>query len=382
MNADWHAGGQQRGDVALSRDGTPVKRSLFSTHLCKGDAGHRRGNRYCTFQNVCFRSSSEILYYWDGRSRPPPSWSNTSAEHDSGALWPGPEEPVRAMFDVVPGESRPFPTIRRVDGERPASYRFHGRPVLLVPHTTERNFGHFLGDQLLANYILMEALGREPSPDVDFIAYGFGDRTVPATGFHRMFSAHPAKSMDTLASEYGPDGIVCVDELYAGAANNFLVLETPLIKVAFDRFKRFALTNMGVWPPQPPAHHKVALFAKRPTGTRGRAVLNADTIVEHLRTQLTGTTTTVEVMDPASMSAEDQLRFIMETTVWVTPASGGSFIGMFLPRGSSVILLDIIDRDAVTSRRFGLDYNLWSQIPHLHGRTRIEEHLHDAPLTY
>eukprot|EP00035_Acanthoeca_spectabilis_P012868 m.233773 g.233773 ORF g.233773 m.233773 type:complete len:538 (+) comp15742_c0_seq2:428-2041(+) len=119
----------------------------------------------------------------------------------------------------------------------------------------------------------------------------------------------------------------------------------------FWAFRCYTKANLGVEDVPPTKHHVVVW--KR--SDKKRALNNLDEACDLIRETLN---VKVTVIDWATIPIADQLRLIGSATVHITGPGGGSFIAIYLPRGSTSVRL--------YSKDFGMEFHFFNFLGYLH----------------
>eukprot|EP00035_Acanthoeca_spectabilis_P033454 m.23702 g.23702 ORF g.23702 m.23702 type:complete len:967 (+) comp5989_c0_seq1:64-2964(+) len=125
----------------------------------------------------------------------------------------------------------------------------------------------------------------------------------------------------------------------------------------FWAYRQFLKTNLGVADQLPSEHHVVIWERSDPK----RGIKDLPGLGEAIRKRFK---IKVTLVDFAELTIQDQLRLIGGATVHITGVGGGSFIGLFLPRGASHIRLASVSKD------FAMDQQFFNFVGHIHTEHR------------
>lgn len=227
------------------------------------------------------------------------------------------------------------------------------------------NFGHFVSDLLLPIYSALEAWD-ELDYDVQVVRFQPDDPIGHSCDFQRMpklcvhfyemmspmISKHPFKLMKNILTD--SNKAICYDKLFAGAS---LLTDDcfdgnggrgkkegdpgyPNTECMSGRqrqlwnFKEYTMQNVNV-DSTPTKKHTVLIWHR----TSKRVYKSLPLLATTLNKTWGNKVDVVLVTDWGKYSLIEQLELIARTTVHVTGPGGGSFISMYLPRGSTTIRL-------------------------------------------
>ena len=123
-------------------------------------------------------------------------------------------------------------------------------------------------------------------------------------------------------------------------------------------FRHFYLTNLGLSSTKTPPRHRITLSIKN--GRRG--IYNNEEIADHLRAVLPEVE--LDVRELYSLGGwQNELAYLQETSVLITPCGGVSMSSMFLPQHSSLIVVDYWS--VGENRSVGMEEQLWTNLGYI-----------------
>ncbi|GAA6034785.1 hypothetical protein JCM8097_001168 [Rhodosporidiobolus ruineniae] len=345
-----------------SRSSTP----RYSLHQCLGGAtwdnsghpfpGAGSKTRRCHFQNVCARllpldapgmkwdtdtnTTIELTYYRDPRLGGGSTiWSTETRESEEPWLMTDRDH---------------YLTVREVYGEMPREKELVEPPTVLMGAFWPANFGHALGDDLLPAFRLLQLFSLlRPDNYYAFhqscLSRGGHDGCRNARALHALVTSQP---YEQLGGALFPDtvGQTCFADLVLGP--NELTMRHPTGRTWVDLadwMKSRIDLPVGSMK-KPLKKHKVVIIEKHGR----RTWLNYAEVRKHVEE-----TYGVEALlvDPATLSVEDQLRLFDGTTVLVTPPGGVSFSSLFLREGAAAVMVEWWDEGQ--QRSFPMDQEVY-----------------------
>eukprot|EP00040_Diaphanoeca_grandis_P026860 m.151396 g.151396 ORF g.151396 m.151396 type:complete len:559 (+) comp30758_c0_seq2:284-1960(+) len=124
----------------------------------------------------------------------------------------------------------------------------------------------------------------------------------------------------------------------------------------FWNFRSYTKRNLGVLDSKP-TQHQIVIWDRR---DGSRMFNDLQNVGKRLGEKFS---CHVVVVDWATMTIQDQLKLIGNTTVHITGAGGGSFIAIYLPRGATTIRL--------YKQEFGMEFHFFNYLGYIH-----TDHLH------
>ncbi|GJN94333.1 hypothetical protein Rhopal_007407-T1 [Rhodotorula paludigena] len=207
------------------------------------------------------------------------------------------------------------------------------------------NFGHSMGDDFLPIFRLASAFGLWDRSTVQAIMHppcwsrGYWERgCAHHDELAPLLLDRPYETYNgTLFSSVSPDdqssGHVCFRHLLVGTAR--LGMGYPSEHL-WPRFLAELKRGAGLSPALGPKKQRITILVKHGR----RTILNYAEVEHGLRSRFG---VEVEAVDPAEMGLVEQLQYMQETTVVVSPCGGVSFSAIFLPKGASPVFVDYWD---------------------------------------
>jgi hypothetical protein len=354
----------------------------FSSFHCIGGSGRedREKERSCRFQNICYhRSSQRWSFHHDPSAAPlvvlldrgrivsafPPHFLDlTSSAGGSDAVW--------WSLDVV---ETPLPEGSMFSGREGGG---GGVSVLYSPHYANK-LSHVLADDLLAVFNLQLSFGVLAADnqlllqrDCDGL-FAVNSSKLAACSDIKAKLMPGISSLPPLALTQADlpaalglpadSDVVCFENLIAGIGSFGFVQNLgrgPL----WWRFRSFVLHNFAMQPNHTPSRHRITVVGRAEAALReGQPALhNQQEVVQHL--QRVFPSHNVQAVDwEAVGSWQQQLAFLSDTTVLITPAGPSSLSGVFLPHNAAVIVVDAFDLNS--QGRLGQEERVWASLGYL-----------------
>ncbi|POY75518.1 hypothetical protein BMF94_1420 [Rhodotorula taiwanensis] len=282
---------------------------LYSGNNCIGKAhfGPELDATRCHSQNVCIElqkpvrpqqwdyakdwkpeQSVNMTYYRPATARDTPHYSDRKHEitkpwvrlHTDNYLIP------HVVYEPLPADSVWSPA----------------EHAILQESFWPENFGHSMGDDFFSAFHLAQSFGIWDRSDIQLIM-------------------HPA---------CWDRGRVCFRNLYTGMSRLGTNFSSENMLPPFLGELR---ATAGLERSPRPRHQRITVFLKHGR----RTFLNYGSLVEHLRRRFE---VEVDLLDPAELSIGEQLAYLKDTTVLITPCGGLSYSGLFLPKGTGLIVAD------------------------------------------
>ncbi|POY75533.1 hypothetical protein BMF94_1436 [Rhodotorula taiwanensis] len=334
--------------------------SVYSSNRCIGAAhlGPNLDATRCHFENVCIElqainrqaqqysyasdwqphQSVKMTYYRPPVARDTPHYSNR--QHDIQRPW------VRLHTDAYLVPEIVYEPLPSDAVWSPAEN------AILQEAFWPENFGHAIGDDFFSAYHLARSFGAWDRSDMQIIMHpACSDRGSP----HRACANHakiapyvldrPLETANStlFTSEAGPR--VCFRNLYTGMRE--LGTSYPSKNVMPQFIQEFRKTA-GLSATSTPGRQRITVFLKE-----GRRIfLNNDALVEHLRQRFD---VEVDLMDPSKLSISEQLAYLQDTTVLVSPCGGISYGQFFLSKGASMVVADYWHLDKNANRTMPME---------------------------
>jgi hypothetical protein len=232
------------------------------------------------------------------------------------------------------------------------------------------NLGHFLWEDLLGHYATTKRLGLDEEPIVmstNGIVYK--SNYAKFMNFSCGVSDRPFVELvnytQTFQTRY-----VCFRKLQAGGSMPVFQREHMSYNIGkepiFESFRTRILKCHGLDPDHVPKSHRIVITKKK-KGQFQRSIYNLNELVDFL--ELTYPDIPIQVVDWSSMSIEEQLQLLLNTTILVTPAGGVSMTAPFLPRGAHAIFMDYYVSHTMYGFREGesgsMEAAFWGHWPYL-----------------
>ena len=360
-------------------DGYPVFSSpsspRYSNFYCIGGRGREntQGDRSCRWQNLCYRpADKQWLFYQD-----PATKGDLPILLDHGVIvseFPRQFVNLRSMGNA-PDAQYWAPT--QVYAEIPAGAmvprRKAERPdVYLLYHSHyPSNIGHVLGDDFFPLFNLQLSFNMLSNDNQllmsrsceDIFMPGAPNKTANCHKFMSMLS--PGMSDRPYLAVTQPDlrqrlgvradaELVCFENVLTG--NGPWGFQQSLGKSpSWWQYHAYYLANMGVPYNHTPRKHRITVSVK----DGKRSIYNSREMVEHLRA--TFPAYEVDAIELYQLGGwKQELTYLLDTTVLITPCGGVSMSSMFLPHGAAMIVVDFWD--VVKSNTKGMEERLWSNL--------------------
>ena len=355
----------------------------FSSFHCIGGSGRedREKERSCRFHNVCYhRSSQRWSFHHDPSAAPlvvlldrgrvvsdfPPRFLDlTSSAGGSDAVW--------WSLDVMQTPLPEAATFRGREGGAGAV------GVLYSPHYANK-LSHVLADDLLAVFNLQLSFGVLAADNLLLLQRDCDGLFAPNSSKLAACIDIKAKLMPGVSSLPplaltqadlpaalglpADSETVCFENLLAGIGPFGFVQNLgrgPL----WWRFRSFFLHNLGMQPNRTPSRHRIAVVVRGEAALRegGQPALhNEQEVVQHL--QRAFPSHGVQAVDWEALGGwQQQLAFLADTTVLVTPAGPSSLSGVFLPHNAAVVVVDAFDLNS--QGRLGQEERVWASLGYL-----------------
>lgn len=266
-----------------------------------------------------------------------------------------------------------------------------------VAHVEGENFGHFLPDIMLPIFAAMAGFGAV-TRDIQLLRYQVTDNMANGCDWQanpgwtgkegwvpdvvsRPNRDHNCKVMyKMLTPGITTRPIVVMGDLFNQSSLPVcfakILLGTPMLSDDCDdgghgkdlhklslcnygrmeqfwNFRCFTKVNLGV-DDLLPTKHRVVIWQR---ADKKRALQGLEQLGVAIHSTLG---VEVTLIDWASISIEKQLHLIGTSTVHITGVGGGSYIGLFLPRGATSIRLYPIEID------FGMDHHIFNFLGYVH----------------
>jgi len=220
------------------------------------------------------------------------------------------------------------------------------------------NFGHVLMDVLLPWYALQESFGVV-SAETQMWQF-WPNETLAWSCEHQirigridgksckrfyevmtpLMSRHPVNRLDTIVQPTCFERVLVGMAMYSddclegshGRKQDSFSLCNHGRQGQFWKFRQFTKANLGVID-DPPSEQQVVIWKRKQAG---RQINDLESIAEDVGYRCG---ISVIIVDWADLSLVEQIRLIGSSTVHITPAGGGSYIGAYLPRGATTIRL-------------------------------------------
>jgi hypothetical protein len=375
---------------------------VSSAHLCHSWDVSDQPHASCWYQNLCVQrppgwnasqgdETLQFLYVSDRDDEEPTPFTLGVAENRRAPeLNIRPRRISRAAFAKLSQTSSSSSAVRHIPGTSVLWYEY-----------IMSNFGHVLTDNLLPLFSLLDSFLDKPTTDVKVFEY----KTARPLGFNcevqynarwvrrdakllartqqdcqrfgpmmfPMITKHPVSLLSSLFS-FSADAIddsstmittntVCFQNLFVGypflslAHHHHLDPYRPDTRAGRDSVK--PVVNLGwhgrqsqLWRFRQYTMRNLGLYDDSSTKVRNLIVIWNRNDQKRLLRDLTGLAEYVRQMVPdaevivtelVGMDLPEQIQLMSQTAVHITGPGGGSFIGMYLPRGATMIRLYAAD---------------------------------------
>ena len=234
-------------------------------------------------------------------------------------------------------------------------------PHLLYISYNSLNIGHFLGDELFPAYAALAAFDAITA-DIQLLRMNalltwscdhlifhnrgaFSTACKSSTMYDKvgLITDLPVKTVSQLQSP------VCFDRLVAGTSGDHCRDTTvhgadpgdePCLRNSYETlwgFRCHILRRLGIpLAPQNISRPKVIIWNRR----NKRVIPNIDDIIGRIRSEFHDYIEVETYEDWSHIHIRDQLLSVSRAAVYISAAGGGSFVGMFLPRGATKIQIN------------------------------------------
>ena len=360
-------------------DGYPLFSSpakpQYSYFYCIGGRGREnsQGDRSCRWQNLCYRpADNQWLFYQDPATKgempilldhgvivsefPKQFLNLRSMGNPPDAQYWAPTQ----VYSAIP-EGAMVP--RRV-AERPDVH------LLYHPHYPS-NIGHVLGDDFFPLFNLQLSFNMLSNDNQLLMVRSCDDIFLPgapkkAAACHKFMAMltpgmtdrpYLAATQPDLRERLGVKAdaeLVCFENVLTG--NGPWGFQQSLGKSpSWWQYHAFYLSNMGVPYNHTPKKHRITVSIK----DGKRSLYNNQEMVEHLKK--TFPSYEVDAIELYQLGGwKQELTYLLDTTVLITPCGGVSMSSMFLPHGSAMIVVDFWD--VLKGNTKGMEERLWSNL--------------------
>lgn len=262
------------------------------------------------------------LYGSDAQLEPFLATTTRHAEHQGTHVTP------RIVYEPIPEDAR---------------WSESSHAVYLAAGSWPDNYAHSLGDDYLPAFSLAKMFGFPIHQTQAIFHPSCHDRQYPNQGcehhgeMSELLFGKPPHSYHSLNLN---DSLLCFENLAIGSRSLAMYDRTSDWPDLADAMK----DTLGVKPYSLPKKHQIVVMKK----TNRRMWTNEAELVKALRDWLDPIP--VIIMHPEEMHFYDQIRTIHDTTVFVSPCGGVSFVSMFLPKGTSAIFSNFWSIDRNESR--------------------------------
>lgn len=366
-----------------TQDYTTPSTRLYSKFWCIGGRGREntQNDRSCRFQNLCYRASTNVwLYYQDPKEKAFPVLLDKGR-----VIHEFPQAFLNLRSIGIPKDAQYWaPTVIN-DGSTIPSSAFTSNQadandhtpasvhILYHPHYPS-NLGHTLGDDFFPLFNLMASFGMLVkdaqlimSRDCAQIYAGNPSKVKLCQQFLNMLS--PGMSARPILAATDTSFIKQVSSHTGSAATPDLIcFENVLLGIGpwgFQQsigkaptwwaFRSFYLTNIGLNPNKTPKKQRITVSIKKGK----RALANTEELVAHLKK--TFPDIQVDALELKALGGwKEELAYLADTTVLITPCGGVSMSSMFLPHNSALIVVDYYHVHKQMS--IGMEDRLWSNL--------------------
>ena len=361
-------------------DGYPLfsapKSRQYSSFYCIGGRGRENAeaDRSCRWQNLCYRPSTDRwLFYQDPASKG--SWPVVLMDHGvvqtsfpphflnlrsmgiaSDAQYWAPEQ----VFAAIPAEA----AVPRVHADRADVY------LLYHPHYPS-NIGHVIGDDFFPLFNLQQSFGMlsndaqlllsrdceriflPGAPKKAEACHRFMGMLTPGMTGRPWLAATQPDLAEKLGMKAGTD-LLCFENVLAGSGP--WGFQQSLGKAAaWWQYHAFYLSNLGLSPSHTPRRHRITVSVK----DGKRSIYNNGDMVAHL--QAAFPQHQVEAVELYELGGwRQELSYLLDTTVLITPCGGVSMSAMFLPHGSALVVVDYWH--VTKNNSVGMEERLWANL--------------------
>lgn len=357
-----------------------------STHRCVGDLRKSGGftHRACVLHNVCYHQKSSSLKYFTTA----PSYSaireNAQRYHLIDELKRRGDPSHRMTLTEHPGLSVHLAPVTETPENGSSVHFAYGTWSVRYGRHEFFNFGHALWDIMFGHYMNMQMLGLDVPPEDFHILFSkFGSQLHKwLEPFSLGVTKHPLKAFANYIKEHNSSEYICFQSLLLSAGTDISMfsfrdekyfqkrLKNALKPALYNSFRNRYLRAYNIDPNFRPTHHSILLVEKTSQikGRKARRVIaNLRQVESFLNT--TFPSIPVRVVDFNSISFEQQLRELIQTTIFISPPGGVSCGLPFLPYGAHAIIPDIkLMKDQMGYRKgasVSNDADIWDAIVHV-----------------
>lgn len=350
----------------------------YSKFYCIGGRGRlgAQNDRSCRFQNICYKpSTNQWQFYQDPKERlvvlldqgviiedfPAEFLNLRSMGNPTDAQWWSPT--IVKSAAGIPASA----FVPRVDPAKP------NVNVLYHPHYPS-NMGHVIGDDLFPIFNLMSSFGMlvtdaqliisrdcgrifannpKKAEQCDF----FLKMLIPGLSSKEYLAATAPDFMSRVRGAAAPAGdsdLVCFEQLLAG--NGPWGFQQSLGKApSWWSYHAFYLNNLGINPNRTPKKHRITVSIKKGK----RALANNDELVTYLKQKFP--TYEIDALELRTLGGwKNELEYLLDTSILITPCGGVSMSAMFLPHNSAMVIVDYFNLRKNVS--FGMEERLWTNL--------------------
>lgn len=338
---------------------------VYSSHNCIGlhQDGPELDNNRCHFKNVCLElldfpvrsnAAEDPTYVYSDEGQPRQSMRMTyhrpPQARNAPLYWSDNFHPKRPWVRVA-RESYLTPELEFSPIPDDALWAPAEHAILQEAFWPE-NFGHSMGDDFLPAYRLAKAFGAWDRSDTQLIMHPpcwYRDGADRGCANHNNLAPllldRPYETYNSTLFTSAAGRPVCFKNVYAGTKALGMALSSENM---WPQFVDELRVGAGLVPSHLPTRQRITIFLKHGR----RTILNYDELEAHLRERFQ---VEVDMLNPAKLSLPEQLKYMQDTTVVVSPCGGVSFSSNFLPRGSSAIFVDYWDtkwNQSISMERF------------------------------
>ena len=351
---------------------------LYSNFYCIGGRGREnsQGDRSCRWQNLCYRpADNQWLFHQD-----PATKGDMPILLDHGIIvseFPKQFLNLRSMGNPPDAQYwAPTQVYSAIPAGAMLPRRVAERPevVLLYHSHYPSNIGHVLGDDFFPLFNLQLSFNMLSNDNQLLMVRSCDDIFLPgaplkAAACHKFMSMlTPGMSDRPYLAATQPDlrerlgmaadaELVCFENVLTG--NGPWGFQQSLGKSpSWWQYHAFYLSNMGVPYNHTPKKHRITVSIK----DGKRSIFNSQQMVDHLK--LAFPQHEVDAIELYQLGGwKQELTYLLDTTVLITPCGGVSMSSMFLPHGAALVVVDFWDVQKANTK--GMEERLWSNLGYI-----------------
>lgn len=305
----------------------------------------------CVFYNVCLKTveNNQFFPLRDGKNIVTMQYF---LGNQTELPFPKKFQPARIKWDSSPvhfdfqGVSRTL-----LESQIDITHR-----VGLISDWCTFNLGHLLVDFMLAHYILNLRLGNGEDYEFQLISTNPIHPNSLEPTFGPGLAKYPMDSLDNISKKKSIQSHhVCFREINIGLST---YLHVPMPGDVVYRFQQYYLKNMGFSLRNIRKGNLIVMSTKSKVNQHvgGRHYINPDVIKEKYSSKYSN----FRFEEFVGLTVQQQIELMQQTSIFITPGGGASFIGLFLPINAIMIVLDIFDYRTNQSIPFASETEFWN----------------------